>query len=669
MRRISIFAVLAVSLLSGAVRGQAQVRFTEGSARYQASVARPALSADGKSLYVWTRTYDSEQEAPQVRVLHLDFDGNELTSNIQRTAPYFSRDGRYHAFKSTGDDGSYGIHIYDVAEAESRFIAPVHESNAFLGHRAIKNLVWSPDGERIAYVSAEEGAADEEAGPIVANRLLFKSRTALSDNLRSHIFVVDVNGSEPSQLTSGPYDEHSIDWSPDGEQIVFISNRAADPDDVHANDVWTVELSSGAVTRITDTPGPEFAPRYSPDGRWIAYLGGVRPINTRDSPMENDQLWVVEAAGGEPLELSGSLDRRVKEFQWSGDGRHLYFRADNLGGVHLFRVAVDGGEVVPIVTGEVEVTSFVVSPTLDRVAYRMVSQRRPAEIYVTTLDGAWHRRITHLQDGFVQNVSFSLPETVWFESFDGTRVQGWLAKPNPYEPGRRYPLILTVHGGPHGAYRYSIDWLVQRLAEGGYGVLQVNPRGSVGYGQEFADGTLNDWGGKDYRDLMTGVDYAIEKNDWIDPDRLGVFGYSYGGYMTNWIVTQTDRFKAAVAGGSVSNLISFYGTSLYHLLVETEFPGEVWQNYELLWDRSPLKHVANVKTPVLFVHGEVDHDVPVTQAEEMFVALRKLGVESELVRYPGLGHQLGGPQVFDAFGRIMGWFDRFLYSPPTENDD
>lgn len=662
MRRVSVISIVVIALVVPAVAGQAQVPFTEGFRKYRAAVDRPTLAADGNSFYVAARAYDPAGDSMAFRVLHLDFDGRELKSDVRRAAPYFSPDGKYFAFKSRGD-GQYGIHIYDLPTEEYRFLAPVHESNAFLGHRARKNIVWSPDGTRIAYVSAEREPPDDGDEPRVIERLLFKARTAYSDNLRTHIFVVPVSGGEPRQLTHGEYDEHSIDWSPDGEEIVFISNRAKDPDDVHGNDVWAVDVRTGAVRRVTETAAPEFAPLYSPDGAWIAYLGGVRPINTRDSPMENDQLWVVPAEGGRARNLTKPLDRRVRDFEWSADARHLFFRAENEGAVGLFRASLDGGEIEPIVAARGVLTSFAVSPTRDRIVYRMESHELPAEIYVTTKDGAWHRRLTHLQEPFAENVAFSVPDAFWFESFDGTPIQAWLTRPNPFQPDRRCPLIMIVHGGPHGAYHFSISWLAQYLAEAGYAVLQINPRGSVGYGQAFADGTLNDWGGKDYRDLMAGLDNVLEEYEWIDGDRLGVHGYSYGGYMTNWIVTQTDRFAAAAAGGSISNLISFYGTSLYHLLIETEFPGELWQNYELLWDRSPLKHVANVTTPTLFFHGEVDHDVPVGQAEEMFVALRKLGVETKLVVYPEEGHGFSSfANVQDEYRRMVAWFDKHLKS-------
>ena len=238
------------------------------------------------------------------------------------------------------------------------------------------------------------------------------------------------------------------------------------------------------------------------------------------------------------------------------------------------------------------------------------------------------------------------------------KVQGWVMKPVGYVEGETYPAILSVHGGPHGMYGYSFSTRFQWYAANGYGVVFINPRGSTGYGQAFANGCVLNWGGGDYKDLMAGLDHALAENDWIDADRLGLIGGSYGGFMTNWIITQTDRFKAAVAAASVSNLISFYGTSLYQLLIEVEFNGMPWDNYDLLWHFSPLRHVKNVTTPTLFVHGENDHDVPITQAEEMYIALKKLGVETVLARYPGEGHGFRQPRhTADYMKRVVEWFD------------
>ena len=669
-------AVLAILIPDTA---EAQSEYTELWMQYRGSVGSPGISADGESFYAFVQQWDEEAGERVTGIRHYSMDGDELEPDIQRSSPRFSSTGAHHVFKSTGDDGEYGIFVFDVALQEYQFLTPVKEAGTFLGHRAQRNYVWSPDGSEIAYISAmfdpddtsgsaaDEGAADDAGAdepdwaPIVSDRLLFKSRTALSSDLRSHIYIVPVEGGEPRQLTDGDFDEHSIDWSPDGGEIVFVSDRSADPDDIHGNDLWTVNVADGTIRRLTETAGPEFSPRYSPDGRWIAYLGADRPVNTRDSPMETDHLKLIPSDGGPVRNLTLPLDRRLVDFAWSGDSDYLFFTAHDAGSIALYRADMEDGSIHPVVTGEMRIAGFAVSPTRDRIVYRNETAERGLELHLVNFDGSWHRQVTHAQDPFLANVPVAVSDTFWFESFDGTPVQGWLTRPVPFDPDARYPTLLSIHGGPHSNTGYMCyDWPSHVMAERGYGVVQINPRGSTGYGQEFADGTLRDWGGGDYEDLMAGMDAVLARNGWVDSERLGVLGYSYGGYMTNWVITQTDRFKAAMAGGSLSNLISFYGTSIYHLLVETEFPGETWENYELLWDRSPLKHVANVTTPTLFVHGDADHDVPIEQAEEMYVALRKLGVEAQLVRYPEIGHMLGREAYFDLLERSPDWFDRFL---------
>jgi dipeptidyl aminopeptidase/acylaminoacyl peptidase len=269
--------------------------------------------------------------------------------------------------------------------------------------------------------------------------------------------------------------------------------------------------------------------------------------------------------------------------------------------------------------------------------------------------------VTHHNDDFLSRIAARGAEEFWFDSFDGSRVQGWVMKPVGAVPGRKYPAILDIHGGPHGAFGVAWADLHQIEAAAGYGVVFINPRGSVGYGQTFSDGSVLNWGGGDFRDLMAGLDAAIAANPWIDTTRLGVTGGSYGGFMTNWTITQTHRFKAAVSVASLSNLISFYGTSLYTDLVEAEFNMMPWDNYSLLWQWSPLAHVAGTTTPTLFLHGEADHDVPITQAEEMYTALRKLGVDATLARYPGEGHGFTRPRfIMDSDRRLLAWFDKYL---------
>jgi dipeptidyl aminopeptidase/acylaminoacyl peptidase len=270
-------------------------------------------------------------------------------------------------------------------------------------------------------------------------------------------------------------------------------------------------------------------------------------------------------------------------------------------------------------------------------------------------------RITNHNEGVRRGSGMIEPEEFRFKSFDGTETEGWLMKPADWREDRKYPMILSIHGGPHGMYGYSFNSSFQVYAARGYAVLYLNPRGSNGYGQRFSDGTVNEWGGGDYRDLMTGVDEALRRNAWIDQSRLGVTGGSYGGFMTNWIITQTPRFKAAVAVASLSNLISFYSTSLYQDLIHSEFGGFPWDNFDLLWQWSPLRYVRQAQTPTLFIHGEQDNDVHITQAEEMYMGLRRRGVDTVLVRYPREGHGLREPKHrVDALERTLAWFDKYL---------
>jgi dipeptidyl aminopeptidase/acylaminoacyl peptidase len=295
------------------------------------------------------------------------------------------------------------------------------------------------------------------------------------------------------------------------------------------------------------------------------------------------------------------------------------------------------------------------------IAFTLSDAVNPAEVYLATGPALPVLRLSAHNDRLVNTMRLSEPDEIRFKSFDGTVIQGWLLKPLGWREDRRYPLILSIHGGPHGMSGYAFSPAFHVYAASGYAVLYLNPRGSSGYGQKFSDGTLREWGGGDYRDLMLGIDEVVRTRSWIDPERLGVIGGSYGGFMTNWIITQTPRFKAAIAQASVSNLISFYSTSLYQDLIHAEFGGFPWDDYDLLWRWSPLRYVKQAQTPTLFLHGEQDNDVHITQAEEMYTALKRRGVESVLVRYPREGHGLREPRHrLDALERTLAWFDKFL---------
>jgi dipeptidyl aminopeptidase/acylaminoacyl peptidase len=477
----------------------------------------------------------------------------------------------------------------------------------------------------------------------------------LSDNRRSHIFVVSASGGAPRAVTSGDFDEHSLAWGGDGSEIIFLSNREKDPDAILNYDIYAVNVASGAVRQVTKTAGVEMTPALSPDGRSIAYVATSRRITTIDSVAEDTHLWVVPTAGGTARELNRAQDRRTTAPRWSRDGAHVSFLAFDRGRSSVYRVPAGGGVVEDLTARDTVVTFFQVGV-----------DGKPVTVESSVTEAPEVKRdnvaLTSLNREATAGLDLVKPETFWFESFDGTRVQGWLFL--PAASAGKAPVILYIHGGPHSTFSFVFTPVAHFYASRGYATIMINPRGTNGYGQRFSDGSVGNWGGGDYKDLMAGVDYVLKTHaDRLDPARLGVTGASYGGFMTNWIITQTTRFKAAVSVASLSNNISFYATSLYQDLIHAEFKGFPWDgdNFATLWRWSPLKHVKNAATPTLFLHGENDNDVHITQSEEMYTALRYLGVPATLVRYPREGHGFTEPKHrVDAAARTVAWMDKYL---------
>jgi dipeptidyl aminopeptidase/acylaminoacyl peptidase len=562
-------------------------------------------------------------------------------------------------------------------------VAPVEDTNFFITY-AGEPFAWSPDSKRVAYISATEERVDfressDAPDPRVIDRLQYKSRTSFSDNRRTHVWITTVERPEPRQLTSGKFYDHALSFSPRGNEIVFLSNHEADPDANNNSDIFAVDLN-GQVRQITETRGCEYEPVWSPDGESIAFTATRRDVTTIDSVAEDTHVWVMDASGNNRRELTADHDRRARGLRWL-DSRTVLFLAGDQGQTLLYRVSAGGRTRLALegpyfaVPGAPEsypkrsldpfqVSGYSIrSGAIPVIALTLSDPTHPTEVWLAGVPmlptaRAPFARLTSHNGGFTRLMR---PDELKLKSFDGTPIQGWLIKPINLRDDRKYPLILSIHGGPHGMYGWAFNPTFQVYAAKGYAVLYLNPRGSSGYGQRFSDGTLNEWGGGDYRDLMAGVDEALRKYSWIDGDRIGVTGGSYGGFMTNWIITQTMRFKAAVAVASLSNLISFYSTSLYQDLIHAEFGGVPWDNYDALWQWSPLRYVKQVQTPTMFIHGEQDNDVHITQAEEMYMALKRRGVETVLVRYPREGHGLREPKHrVDALERTLAWFDRFL---------
>ncbi|HZS07110.1 MAG TPA: S9 family peptidase [Blastocatellia bacterium] len=546
----------------------------------------------------------------------------------------------------------------DVREMILRAQGRLQESGA--GNTAVPA---SPSPQPAAVIEIGKPPAADD--PRVITRLQYKSRMSFSDNLQSHIFIADLATKQIQQLTDGKYYEHSINWSPKGDEIVFVSNHEPDPDKVNNTDLFVVNVTNGGVRQLTKTKGCEWTPVFSPDGSQIAYLATKREVTTIDSVAEDSHARVIPSGGEGALEIGTDVDRRVSAVRWM-NGATLILVAGDKGGSVWFSVKDGKSERFTLPLGDEQLSMPSLS-TSKSTAFVASDPTHPSEIF-TGISGRHtfmpqllrREKLSNVNDGLISSLLLSPMRDFSFTN-DGAQVQGWLIPPINLDEKKKYPVILLVHGGPHGMHGYSFNPTAQALAARGYAVLLINPRGSSGYGQKFSDGCVNDWGGGDYRDLMKGVDEALAKFPFLDKDRMGVMGGSYGGYMTNWIVTQTDRFKAAVASASLSNLISFYSTSLYQDLIHAEFNSYPWDNFDLLWERSPLRHIKKVKTPLLLIHGEQDNDVHITQAEEMYTALRMRGVETALVRYPREGHGLREPRHReDSLNRTLEWFDRHL---------
>ena len=572
----------------------------------------------------------------------------------------WSPDSRKIAFFASRD-GGMAVWTYDVATTQLTRVSDYDRTNRFIS-KAGNWLAWSPDGTRLAFAGTLEPVT-RGADPYVTSRLQYKSRTALADDRRTHIYVVSPGLGAPKALTTGEFDEHSIDWGGDGSEIVFLSNREQDPDANHNYDIHAVSVSNGRVRQITSTPGVEMEPRVSPDGRWITYTATTRSVTTIDSVAEDAHVFVVSASGGQPQELNHALDRRSSSPEWTPDGQAVLYTAADRGRTVLYRVSVKGGASVALIDRKAQAGPFAMARD-GLVAVGVTDPTMPREVFRFRPDGPL-QQLTWLNAAAIKPWKLVMPEALTFKSFDGADIEGWYypaageAKP----PAASTPMLLSIHGGPHGMYGYGFSAAFQIQSAHGYATLAINPRGSSGYGQAFADGTLLNWGGGDYKDLMAGVDHVLKLKAEIDRERLGVTGGSYGGYMTNWVITQTQRFKAAVSIASVSNMVSFYATSLYQDLVHAEFDGFPWQgdNFATLWKWSPLAHVKQATTPTLFIHGEQDNDVHITEAEQMFTALRRRGIDATLARYPREGHGFREPKHnLDRTERTLVWFDRYL---------
>ena len=584
--------------------------------------------------------------------------------------PEWSPNGEWLAY--TGDSGGRsGLFIARANGAGVRFVAPVESTNSPEPHLG-RTIAWSPDGKQIAFVSAQAGPETQDASgdPMVITRYLYKpdyweGNTHFNDNRRLHIFVVDLASGRVRQLTEGAGYEHSLDWSPDGKQILYAAEHGPDADRFFNYDLFTVSLADGAIHQLTATEGVEYYPRWSPDGRTIAFAATKRGLTDRETNMEDTHVWVMNADGSNRRELGAAMDNRQGAPEWAPDGSAVYFTVQERGSNHLYRLPLNG-TAQGVISGTGAVGAFSLAKD-GAIAYSFATPADFPQLYLRPAGGAAARQLTDLNQRLLGGKQLAPVEAFTFLSSDFKwNVEAFLTRPIAFTPGRKYPLILNIHGGPHGQQGPELNFRNQVYAAHGYAVLNVNYRGSTGYGQKFTDAVFRDQDGLEAMDVLYGVNAALRRYPWIDRDRMGIEGVSYGGQLTDWLITQTNIFKAAIPIAGITNFISYNYMTYYNQYEAMEWGAYPHQGdlMNILWERSPLKHVADVSTPTLFLHGENDPDVPIAEAEQMYIALKDVGVETVLVRYPREGHGLREPKhQVDSMQRAFAWYDRHFASP------
>lgn len=639
-------------------------------------VSDPQVSPDGRQIVFSVARFDMEKNTGNTDLWLMPSGGGrprQLTRHEKADFhPRWLPDGSGILYMSSRS-GKAQLWMLPLEGGEARQVTKMPSGvNGFsVGVKGQNVLVTSgvfPDCATLECTSLRlEARAESPVKARATESLLFRHWDTWREGLYSHLFVVPLEGGEPRDLLQGEVDcppislgtSHDFVLSPDGREVAYAANTDEGVAWSTNNDVFLIPTQGGQARRLTKGRGNDAGPLYSPDGRYLAYLSMERP------GFEADQrrLMIYDRRTKRHQRLAAELDRSISQLTWSSDSEAIYFNAADRGKMPLWRVTVPEGELTEVITEGVN-RSLALLPNDQVVIFTRQSQSQPNEIYRADTDGDGEAtQLTHFNDELLEGLEMGQVEEFWYEGAGGDRVRSWLIRPPGFRQGQRYPVVFLIHGGPQGSWldTFHFRWNTQMFAAPGYVVVAMDFHGSPGYGQEFTDAVTRDWGGAPYQDIMAAVDHVLETYDFVDGDRIGAAGASYGGFMVNWILGHTDRFDCLVSHAGLAEQVSMYGATEELWFPEWEFGGVPWENPELFDRFSPIRYADQFQTPTLVIHGEHDYRVPFTQGFQIFTALQRRGVESRLLFFPDETHFISRPQNARRWWQeVHGWLDRFL---------
>ena len=639
-------------------------------------ISDPQVNPTGTSVAFVHTAVDYENDDYVKHIWLLDTQtgkSKQFTSGLGKDSyPRWSPDGKSLLFLSAGrePESKTQLYVINIHGGEAQLFADLETG--------VSNPQWAPNSRDILFTSRVWEPEKPESDVVVVNRIRYKlNGVGMFAGKRIHLFSVR-SGRHHKQLTTGEFDVDNAAWSPDGKQIAIVTNLEEDADMTHIRHIYQMPAKGDELQRITEDEHTISALSWSPDGSEIAYFGH----DYHAQGATNTDIWITPSKGGKARNISTGFDRSIGRgigsdlrFStpnpgpvWSADGKYLYFLTGVVPNSNIYRIHKTTGKVEQLTT-EKSVDGFSYSRDMRVLAFNAMTSTHPCEIWLK--DGKGERKVTSFNDRLLKRLAISEPEPFTWNNELGDEIDGWIIKPVDFELEGKYPCILQIHGGPLGIYGDGIFQEFQLLSSSGYVVIYTNPRGSGGYGEEYATSLNGRHGTVDYHDVMKFTDHYLKNYSYIDPDRLGVTGGSYGGYLTNWIITQTDLFKAAVSCRSTCNRHSHHGYSdMGYVHGRSGNMGYPWKDEEKLLSQSPIRFAKNVKTPTLLIHSENDLRCTIQQAEEFFVALKELGVDTEMVRFPNENHELsrGGKPKHreERFKHILRWFNKYLTPRPND---